>query len=46
MVDRLQSAGWRPSEDLVHYEDAGAQHNERAWRARVHRPLEFLFGRR
>jgi hypothetical protein len=43
MADALRAAGWKDGVDLMHFEDQGAQHNERAWRARVHRPLEFMF---
>jgi hypothetical protein len=31
--------------DFAHFEDVGAEHNERAWRARLEKPLVFLFGR-
>ena len=44
MVELLRSTGWKDGADLLHYEDAGAEHNERAWRARLDRPLVFLFG--
>ncbi|MCA9250609.1 MAG: alpha/beta hydrolase-fold protein [Phycisphaerae bacterium] len=43
MVELLIKTGWKPGVDLAHYEDEGADHNERAWRARVDRPLRFLF---
>jgi enterochelin esterase-like enzyme len=36
--------GWRAGKDLLHYEEAGGQHNERYWRGRVWRALTFLFG--
>jgi len=45
MGEALLAAGWVEGVDLLRFEDAGAEHNERAWRARVHRPLEFMFGR-
>ncbi len=44
LVEALRAAGWHDGVDLMYYEDTGAEHNERAWRARVHRPLLFLFG--
>ncbi len=45
MVELLKAIGWQPGFDLEHFEDEGADHNERAWRARVDRPLRFLFGK-
>jgi hypothetical protein len=41
----LRAAGWKDELDLAHFEDIGAAHNERAWRARLEKPLIFLFGR-
>jgi predicted alpha/beta superfamily hydrolase len=38
-------AGGTDGVDFAHFEDAGAEHNERAWRARLEKPLVFLFGR-
>lgn len=46
MRDALRAAGWRGGVDLEHVEVEGATHDERAWRARLERPLRFLFGRR
>src|ERR1051326_589554 len=43
--DTLIKKGWRLSKDLNYLEAAGAQHNERAWAARVEQILEFLFPR-
>lgn len=43
MVQLLIDTGWSKGVDLEHFEDTGAAHNERAWRARVDRPLKFLF---
>ncbi len=40
----LRAAGWREGRDFMSYEDAGAAHDERAWRARIAVPLEFLLG--
>ena len=45
MVALLKEQGWREGRDLEHFEDAGAAHNERAWRGRLERPLTFLFGK-
>jgi predicted alpha/beta superfamily hydrolase len=41
----LLEAGWKEGGDLMRYEATGAEHNERAWRARLDKPLVFLFGR-
>ncbi len=41
--EALIQQGWREGHDLLRFEDAGAEHNERAWRARVFRPLTFFF---
>ena len=40
----LRAAGWREGRDFMTYVDAGAAHDERAWRARLAVPLEFLLG--
>lgn len=45
LVAALRAAGWRDGEDLVHFVDAGAEHNEAAWRSRFDRALLFLLGR-
>ncbi len=45
MVELLRTLGWKDGVDLEHFEDTGAVHNERAWRARLDRPLFFLFGK-
>lgn len=44
MLVRLQQKGFEIDEDLVFFLDEKAEHNEKAWSARVWRPLEFLFG--
>jgi predicted alpha/beta superfamily hydrolase len=44
LVEALRQAGWRDGQDLMWHEAQGAEHNERAWRARIDRPLIFLFG--
>ena len=38
----LRAAGWREGVDFLTRKYAGAEHSERAWRARVEVPLEFL----
>lgn len=38
--------GWNPGKDLEYLEAQGAEHNERAWAARVDQILEFLFPRK
>ena len=40
----LGAAGYREGVDWVTRKFEGAEHNEAAWRARLHLPLEFLFG--
>lgn len=46
-ADRLESAllrkGWKLGKDLKFVKAEGAEHNERAWAARVDQILEFLF---
>jgi enterochelin esterase-like enzyme len=37
--------GWREGTDFCYHEEKGAEHNERCWRDRVWRALEFLFPR-
>lgn len=36
---------WREGTDFCYHEEKGAEHNERCWRDRVWRALEFLFPR-
>lgn len=45
VCDTYVACGWRFGQNLLHFEDAGAEHNERYWRHRVWRALTFLFGR-
>ena len=45
MVALLRETGWQDGRDFMYFEDAGADHNERAWRGRLEKPLIFLFGR-
>ncbi|MGH8243168.1 MAG: alpha/beta hydrolase, partial [Steroidobacteraceae bacterium] len=40
----LAAAGWRAGRDFLTVKDEGAEHNERAWRARLGVPLAFLLG--
>lgn len=40
----LRASGWREGRDFLTYADIGAAHDERAWRARLAVPLEFLLG--
>lgn len=44
MLDVLPRKGFEMGKNLDWFKDAGAEHNEPAWAARVWRPLEFLFG--
>jgi predicted alpha/beta superfamily hydrolase len=44
MVGLLRDKGYMEGRDLERFFDASAEHSERAWAARVWRPLEFLFG--
>jgi len=44
MVSLLEQKGMTEGKDLSSYLDEGARHNERAWAARVWRPLTFMFG--
>ncbi|TLN09235.1 alpha/beta hydrolase, partial [bacterium] len=39
----LDAAGWREGSDYLIRQFKGATHNERAWRKRLHIPLNFLF---
>ena len=43
--DTLVRKGWRLGKDLSYFEAEGAEHNERAWAARVEPILRFLFPR-
>lgn len=44
MDDYTRAAGYRFGTDWLTRKFEGAEHNEAAWRARVHIPLEFLLG--
>lgn len=41
----LEARGYKKGKDLEYFLDQGAVHNERAWAARLWRPLKFLFGK-
>jgi predicted alpha/beta superfamily hydrolase len=44
-VDRvMRTKGYQKGEDWITLKFEGAEHGERAWRERVHIPLEFLLG--
>lgn len=40
----LTQKGYKIGRDLDYFYDAGAQHNEQAWAARLARPIRFFFG--
>lgn len=44
MDEHLRAAGYREDVDWMTRKFEGAEHNEAAWRARVHIPLEFCWG--
>ena len=46
LKDTLVRKGWRSGRDLSYFEASGAEHNERAWAARVAMILKFLFPRK
>jgi predicted alpha/beta superfamily hydrolase len=41
-VKLARKKGWKDGVGFEHFEDIGAAHNERAWRARAWRPLKFI----
>ena len=43
LKNALVKKGWKLEKDLKYFEAQGAEHNERAWAARVEQILEFLF---
>ena len=45
MDEALRRRGWVEGQYWVTHKFPGAVHNEAAWRARVHLPLEFLLGK-
>jgi predicted alpha/beta superfamily hydrolase len=46
LKETLIKMGWKSGKDLKYFEAQGAEHNERAWAARVEQILEFLFPRK
>jgi predicted alpha/beta superfamily hydrolase len=44
MIHLLSEKGYQEGKDFEYFYDASAEHSERAWAARVWRPLEFFFG--
>lgn len=44
MRDVLQTVGYKIGTDAFHWWEAGAQHNEAEWRARVFRPMDIFAG--
>ena len=46
LKETLIKKGWKLGKDLKYFEAQGAEHNERAWAARVEQILEFLFPRK
>ncbi|MCI0707613.1 MAG: histidine kinase [Ignavibacteriae bacterium] len=45
MKAELEKMGYAIGKDFEYFIDAKAEHNERAWAARVWRPLMFMFGK-
>jgi predicted alpha/beta superfamily hydrolase len=45
MRDKMITVGWTLNADLWYYLDEGAAHNEAAWRARLHIPLTYFYGK-
>lgn len=43
LKEALIKKGWKPGRDLNYLEAEGAEHNERAWSARIEQILTFLF---
>jgi predicted alpha/beta superfamily hydrolase len=46
LKETLIKRGWKSGKDLTYFEAEGAEHNERAWAARVESILAFLFPRK
>jgi predicted alpha/beta superfamily hydrolase len=46
LKETLIRKGWKLDKDLKYFEAQGAEHNEKAWAARVEQILEFLFPRK
>lgn len=45
LAEALAGQGWSYGDDLLHWHEPGAPHNEAAWAARVWRPLEAFVAR-
>lgn len=45
LKDTLLKKGWQLGKDLSYFEAEGAEHDERAWAARIEQILKFLFPR-
>ncbi len=45
MMGVLLTEGYIPNKDFHWYFDKEAQHNEAAWAARIHKPLQLFFGK-
>ena len=43
--DLMRDKGYTPGEDWITHVAPGAQHNERAWRDRIHLPLRFFLSK-
>ena len=46
LKETLIKKGWKLGKDLKYFEAEGAEHNEKAWAARIGQILEFLFPRK
>ena len=46
LKETLIKKGWKLGRDFTYFEAEGAEHNERAWAARVEQILKFLFPRK
>ncbi len=45
MIGVLLTEGYQPNKDFYWFFDTEAQHNEAAWAARIHKPLQLFFGK-
>lgn len=46
MRDALLKLGYQENVNLAYFEDPHGHHNEYSWARRLHRPLQFFFGKR
>jgi len=44
-IELMEQKGYKTGEDLMWYYDENAEHNEKAWAARLWKPLLFMFGK-